>query len=85
MTKRQVKIGAIIAGGAFAVWWFTRSKSAAKPAVVGPTGDVILGTPTVSGAGATSGGTDYLKYPGQTLPSTPDYYNSDGTPGYYLR
>jgi hypothetical protein len=64
VTKRQLKIGAIIAGAGFAVWWFFfRGKTASKPAVVGPTGDVILGTPTVTGGAATSGGTDYNTKP----------------------
>lgn len=65
MTKRQLKIGAIIAGGGFAIWWLFRSNNASAatgktPPLTGPTGDVLLGVPTVSGPGATSGGTDYL-------------------------
>jgi hypothetical protein len=59
-----------------------------------PVATVDIGVPTVVGSGSGSlGGVDYLMkgnpyqgvIPGTTLPSTPDYYNSDGSPGYYLR
>lgn len=63
MTKKQTKI-AIGAAVALAVgWWLLRSKDASAaqtmPTAVTATGDVLLGTPTVTGSSATSGGTDY--------------------------
>jgi hypothetical protein len=74
---------------------FTPPPTAKPPTVVNPTGDVILGAGTVTGPSATAGGTDYLTeggnpytpemYPGQNLPDKPDYYNSDGSPGYFYR
>jgi uncharacterized membrane protein YjjB (DUF3815 family) len=89
MTKRQLKIGAIIAGVGLGIWWLLRKNSSTTPAVTTATGTVTVGVPTVTGSGST--GDDYLtpqtslNYPGKTLPANPDYYNPDGTPGYYLR
>lgn len=85
MTKKTVKIVTITGAAALLLWWLFKPKASSTPAVVGPTGDVLLGTPTVTGPSATAGGTDYLKPVDSTLPSTPDFYYSNGAPGYYVR
>jgi hypothetical protein len=59
MTKRQLKIGAIIGGVGLGLWWLLKKNAGGTPAIETPSGDVTLGVPTVTGASATSGGTDY--------------------------
>lgn len=57
ITKTHMKIAAGVGVGAFLVWWFTRKPSSPKPMLVNPTGDVMVGVPTVTGPNTT--GTDY--------------------------
>ena len=59
MTKKEMQIAAGVGILGMLVWWGTRSKAKTQPTVVTPTGDVLLGVPTVTGASAIQGGTDY--------------------------